>query len=124
MSAMRIEANDLAIELVMKDCEGKEIGCVAVSGIELVEHFIKQDLDGQATAEQGGTPGTTAQRTTSPVPPGQISPDVASFRDWLISKGMPESISIEHYGLLYVRTVSMIPTIQKKMAEGEPGRPS
>lgn len=106
---MRIEAVDLNIELAIKGADEVELGMAIVSASELIEHFVKTDADAETAVEQ--------KRTT---PYNRVE----LFRDWLVSKGMPEVISMELYGTLYVRTRAAIDSIQKKMLGMDIGAPN
>lgn len=106
---MRIEANDLSIELVIKSPDGTELGTTTVPATELISHFIKSDAEAAAATDQKREPAYNR---------------VMAFKEWLTSLGMSGEIHDELYGVLYVKTYNSIDAIQKKMLETEPGKPS
>lgn len=106
---MRIEATDLTIELAIKGADSADLGMVPVTASELIEHFVKSDADAETADEQ------------KRVPPFNR---VEVFKQWLVSKGMPDAISLELFGALYVRIRGQLDVIQKKMLETDTGGPS
>lgn len=113
---MRIEASDLAIELVIKSASGSELGAIAVPASELISHFIKSDSEAKAAADQKREPPYNR---------------VAAFKQWIAEKGEQlnnpcdfNGIHDELFGALFVKTYNAIDTIQKKMLETESGKPS
>ena len=107
---MRIESSDFMIELAVKSADGQtDLGMVQVTAAELIETFVKIDADSEAAQDQKRNP-----------PFNRLTP----FKEWLIAKGMPATISDELLGALMVRTYNSLETIQKKMLGTEAGAPS